>query len=199
LSSTQISRGAEAIVFIENGIVVKRRLKKGYRIPEIDIELRKLRTRHESRLMERAITYGVSVPRVIDVNEQNYEIRMEFVSGDTVRDILSKENYKIIAKMIGSSVTLLHDANIIHGDLTTSNMILKDGKLFLIDFGLGFYSDKVEHKAVDLFLLKQALESKHPNIPVFEHVLSSYQANQKELILKRLDDVSKRRRYTSKN
>jgi len=93
----------------------------------------------------------------------------------------------------------LHDANIIHGDLTTSNMILKDGKLFLIDFGLGFYSDKVEHKAVDLFLLKQALESKHPNIPVFEHVLSSYQANQKELILKRLDDVSKRRRYTSKN
>jgi len=178
---------------------VKRRLKKGYRIPEIDIELRKLRTRHESRLMERAITYGVSVPRVIDVNEQNYEIRMEFVSGDTVRDILSKENYKIIAKMIGSSVTLLHDANIIHGDLTTSNMILKDGKLFLIDFGLGFYSDKVEHKAVDLFLLKQALESKHPNIPVFEHVLSSYQANQKELILKRLDDVSKRRRYTSKN
>ncbi|RLG18856.1 Kae1-associated kinase Bud32 [Nanoarchaeota archaeon] len=199
MSSTQISRGAEAIVFIENGIVVKRRLKKGYRIPEIDIELRKLRTRHESRLMERAITYGVSVPRVIDVNEQNYEIRMEFVSGDTVRDILSKENYKIIAKMIGSSVTLLHDANIIHGDLTTSNMILKDGKLFLIDFGLGFYSDKVEHKAVDLFLLKQALESKHPNIPVFEHVLSSYQANQKELILKRLDDVSKRRRYTSKN
>jgi len=158
-----IGRGAEAILYLEDGKVVKERVKKGYRHPEIDSRIRKFCTRRENKLLFSASSL-INVPKVFEFSDSDTRIVMEFVKGETVRDVLDgmpKSKRLDLCRELGKSVALLHDANIIHGDLTTSNFIIKEDKIFFIDFGLGFFSNKVEDKAVDLHLLRQALESKH--------------------------------------
>jgi len=77
-------------------------------------------------------------------------------------DILPTKTANKVCKQIGISIAKLHDNDIIHGDLTTSNMILDSKEnLWFIDFGLGFFSYKIEDKAVDLHLIHHALEAKH--------------------------------------
>ena len=97
---------------------------------------------------------------------------------------------------------MLHNSAIIHGDLTTSNMILNK-EIYLIDFGLSFFSEKSEDKAVDLHLLKEALESKHYKIweDAFKIVLEAYRKEAKRAseTLKRLEQVEKRGRYRAKH
>ena len=95
---------------------------------------------------------------------------------------------------LGKQTALLHKNNIIHGDLTTSNTILSEDKLFIIDFGLGFISTKIEDKAVDLHLIKQALEAKHfqNHTDLFTNFLKTYKD---EEVIKRLEVVEKRGRY----
>src|SRR3989338_6709944 len=83
----------------------------------------------------------------------------------------SRTKKKKNCKVIGKNIALLHQQEIIHGDLTTSNMILKGEEVYFIDFGLSFIDPKAEHKAVDLHLLRQALESKH-----YKHYESSFRA-----------------------
>ena len=104
---------------------------------------------------------------------------------------------------MGKQIAILHFNNIIHNDLTTSNMILRDKKLYFIDFGLSFISTKTEDKAVDLKLLKQALESKHYTISntSFNHVLKGYKfiPKQYQEVINRLKQVEKRGRYKRKN
>ena len=103
-------------------------------------------------------------------------IHMEYISGEKLSDNLESLDYKSISKLIAENISKMHNQGIIHGDLTTSNMILSKGKLYFIDFGLSHIDEKLEHKAVDLHLLKQALESKHyKNFDSsFKAVLDSY-------------------------
>ena len=100
-------------------------------------------------------------------------------------------------KKIGEQVSILHKNDIIHGDLTTSNTILKDDKVYIIDFGLGFISSKVEDKAVDLHLIKQALEAKHWQNweQLFEKFCLGYSYEDSKKVIERLDIVEKRGRY----
>ena len=79
-------------------------------------------------------------------------------------------------KKIGEMIAKMHDNDIIHGDLTTSNMILKNKEIFFIDFGLSFFSKKIEDKAVDIHLLHRALESKHYKVfdKAFKQILKGY-------------------------
>jgi len=104
---------------------------------------------------------------------------------------------------MGINLALLHNAEIIHGDLTTSNMIISKETLYFIDFGLGFQSNKVEDKAVDLHLIKQALEAKHYEISkeCFKFILAGYKQEAKNFnqILARLKKVESRGRYKQKN
>ena len=91
-------------------------------------------------------------------------VQIDFLAKDAEEKITNldhNKNYKEICVQIGASIAKLHNANIIHGDLTTSNMIISKNKLYLIDFGLGFESHKAEDKAVDLHVLKEALEARH--------------------------------------
>ncbi|MGC9309811.1 MAG: hypothetical protein ACP5D2_03915, partial [Candidatus Nanoarchaeia archaeon] len=87
-------------------------------------------------------------------------------------------------------------ANIIHGDLTTSNLIYKN-KLYIIDFGLSFISRRREDKAVDIHLIKQALEAKHYSNwqTLYKEFLTTYQPEEKQLILSQLEKVESRGRY----
>ena len=95
----------------------------------------------------------------------------------------------------------MHQQGIIHGDLTTSNMILseKDKKVYFIDFGLAFHSIKTEDKAVDIHLLKEALQSKHFLIAneIWKEFVRVYGKQNKE-VLERLEKVEKRGRYKQK-
>ena len=195
-----IQQGAEAIILKNKNYVIKKRLKKSYRIKELDEKIRKLRTRSEAKLLEKASKI-INIPKLLASNEKTKEISLEFIDGKKLSEYLDKftlEKQKKILNKIGKSVGKLHNAQIIHGDLTTSNMILKENKVYFIDFGLGLISHKFEDKAVDLHLLKEALEAKH-----FKHWKELFKAFSKEYkkskdsekVFERLKQVEKRGRY----
>ena len=199
-----IGRGAEAVLYLEDGRVTKERVKKGYRHPDIDFRIRKMCTRRENKLLFSASSL-IDVPKVFDFSDSDMKIVMEFIRGDTLRDVLGsfpKIKRAKVCGQLGRSIALLHDANIIHGDLTTSNFILKDNRLYFIDFGLGFFSAKAEDKAVDIHLLRQALESKHYRHfeECFDAVIAGYKktsVNAKQ-VLDRFAAVERRGRYKRK-
>lgn len=204
-----IKRGAEAILYLDyfegRKVLVKERIKKPYRIEEIDIELRKERTRREVKLLTEARKIGVPTPQVFFVDEENAKIVMEFIDGKKVKDVvdfLSKEYLIKIFQQIGESIGKLHSFDIIHGDLTTSNMIIKEDLVYFIDFGLGFFSKRIEDKGVDLNLLREAVRATHyPFLNlIWENIVIGYKKNFKdwEKVIKKVDEIEKRGRYTEK-
>jgi len=200
-----LGSGAEAIVYLDDSSddtgksVDKERVKKNYRHEDIDSTLRKTRTRKESKVLKDLEKYGFT-PRLL--KQKDSDIIMEYIDGTQLKKLLDKKPE--LATLIGKNLTLMHDLNIIHGDLTTSNMILtgkdKSQKLFFIDFGLSFNSSKIEDKAVDIHLFKQALESKHFRVydKAYKAFLNEYNPKQKKEILERLETVEQRGRYKEK-
>ena len=195
-----IAQGAEAKLFLEDGKILKNRFAKSYRIKEIDEKLRGFRTRREAKILQKLEAINFPSPKLIKSDDKE-NILIEKIEGRLVKDILEKLDYNKLCSEIGKKVAILHNNSIIHGDLTTSNMIFND-EIYFIDFGLSFFSDKTEDKAVDLHLLKEALESKHYKIweEAFKIVLDSYKKEAKKSIeiFKRLEAVEKRGRYRMK-
>lgn len=223
MKSNIIAQGAEAILIRENNKLIKRRIPKSYRLPALDEKLRKQRTRKEAKLLEKASKL-IPVPNVLKSSDKTMEILMPFIEGKKLSDSLdSLKNASAVCIQIGENMAKLHDADIIHGDLTTSNMILVENQntsqqnipkspspahqpspinnsplVFFIDFGLGFESQKIEDKAVDIHLIKQALEAKHfKNYEsFFSSVLEGYKLSKNHLaVLNRLKKVEARGRY----
>ena len=190
-----IQQGAEAKIFLDKNIITKERTPKGYRHPQLDNQIRIRRTRSEAKILTKAHSLNINVPKILDTDKFN--IKIEYIKGDKLSESLNsyqeKKQFKVM-QQLGKQVALLHENNIIHGDLTTSNIILSNEKLYLIDFGLGFISTKIEDKAVDLHLIKQALEAKHfqNHEDLFRQFLKTYK--NKETI-ERLKVVEKRGRY----
>ena len=197
--------GAEAHLYLQEGKLVKERISKGYRHKFIDNMKRKYPTRREFKILLRAHKVGMNVPEVFEMDDNEMKVVMEFVEGDVLKETLdnySKKKRGEVCLKIGEQVSKMHDNHIIHGDLTTSNMILKDDKVFFIDFGLGFISHKIEDKAVDLHLLRQAFESKHFKYSeeLFKNMLKGYKKSENfKEILERLEKVEQRGRYKRKN
>jgi len=192
-----IALGAEAVLYKEKDRLIKKRISKGYRIKEIDEKIRKTRTRSEAKILNK-LSFA---PKVLSSDDKQMTIEMEFIKGDLLRDVLDSFNFKKrkeVCEKIGKQIAEMHNQNIIHGDLTTSNMILKDEKIYFIDFGLGFSSLRVEDKATDLRLLKQALESKHYKCfeESYKSILKSYK--NKEVLDWLINKVEKRGRYKRK-
>ncbi|HDD46224.1 MAG TPA: Kae1-associated serine/threonine protein kinase [Candidatus Aenigmarchaeota archaeon] len=195
-----LQRGAEAIIKRVNGKIVKERIKKGYRIEELDKKIRMQRTRIEARMIERARRAGVDVPTIYST--ENFSIVMEYIDGERLRDILNsmdKKEVVEICKKIGKIVALLHENKIMHGDITTSNMILAGDKIYLIDFGLAKVTNRVEDFATDLFLLYEALRSTHFRIfdLCWKNILNIYTQNYSNAcdVIKRFEIIKRRRRY----
>ena len=196
----KIGDGAEAIIYKDIN-VIKDRVKKSYRHPDIDLKLRKFRTRREAKVLTKLQELKFPSPILIKMDDKFMKIEMEHISGPKLRDKLKQEDYKKLSKEIGKLVAFLHNNTIIHGDLTTSNMLLDHDKLFFIDFGLSFFSHKVEDQAVDIHLFKQALESKHYKIAesCWKEFLKGYQDNNKfKEVMERLEKVELRGRYKHK-
>ena len=199
VKSRIIGNGAEAVVTLSNDLVTKTRLKKSYRISEIDDRITKLRTRAEVKLITRASSV-VNVPKIVSFSEKDKTIVMSYVDGEKLSEFLSSsKDQLLIAKNLGECVAKLHDSSIVHGDLTTSNMILDNyNNLFFIDFGLSFYSEKFEDKAVDIHLLKEALQAKHYEKynELWDSFLSGYKkSNNYSKVIDQLKKVELRGRY----
>lgn len=195
-----IAQGAEAKLFLEDGRILKNRFPKSYRVKEIDDKLRGFRTRREAKILQKLQAINFPAPKVIS-NDEKENLIIEKIDGNLVKDILEKSDYRKLCAEFGQKIAILHNNSIIHGDLTTSNMILNK-EIYFIDFGLSFFSEKPEDKAVDLHLLKEGLESKHYKIweGCFKCVLEAYkkEAKRSEDTLKRLEVVEKRGRYRAK-
>lgn len=206
-----IKKGAEASLFLENWcgrkVVMKKRLPKKYRIDVLDRQIRSYRTIHEPQLMHRAKEAGVPTPTIFLVNTRESNIVMEFIEGKQVKQALSEfpmQKRLQLCRHIGRLVGQLHEHGIIHGDLTTSNMILsKDGKIWLIDFGLGEFSAEDETRGVDLHLMQRALQSTHYSYAeeCFNAVVEGYREIVGEVsagnILRKVHEIERRGRYVA--
>ncbi len=197
-----ISEGAEARIFENKGKIIKERTAKSYRIQEIDESIRKFRTKRESKVIQELLKINFPVPKILSSSEKTKKIEMELIEGRKVRDIMTGKNAVSLGLEIGEKIGRMHKHGIIHGDLTTSNMILAK-EIYFIDFGLSFFSQKTEDKAVDLHLLRQALESKHHLIwkKAFAAALKGYKKSEPNAgeILKRLEKVEERGRNKGKS
>ena len=199
-------QGAEAKIIVSEYLgfsaVQKKRLSKSYRIKQIDDKLISYRTKEEAKLMTEARQCGVSVPIIYDVDLENGVITMEYLKGPRVKDILndlSDEERKRICEKIGRSIARFHNNDIIHGDITTSNMILVDDRIHFIDFGLGEKNSEIEAEGVDLHVLMEAIESTHSKYSnCFEYVLDGYKKELEkdaDLVIKKIEEIVKRGRY----
>lgn len=204
-----IYRGAESIIYLDTfddqKVLVKERVKKNYRLEQIDEKLRKERTRKEVKLLTEARKYNVLTPAILHVDFQKHKIIMENIDGVRIKEFLNSARKKEIENVciqIGKLIGRLHANNIIHGDLTTSNMLLKDNQIYFIDFSLGEFSSRIEDKGVDLNLLYEALKATHfKNFKIcWDNILKGYKQEYSEgnKVLERVKDIEKRARYMSR-
>uniref|UniRef100_A0A3P8WXW5 non-specific serine/threonine protein kinase n=2 Tax=Cynoglossus semilaevis TaxID=244447 RepID=A0A3P8WXW5_CYNSE len=215
-----LKQGAEARVyraqFLGKPAIVKERFPKRYRHSVLDEKLTHRRTVQEVRSILRCRKAGIPAPVVYFVDYTSNCIFMEeILRSTTVRDHIvgaqqsdagNDVELRLLAQRVGQTLAKMHDEDVIHGDLTTSNMLLrrgpqdKESELVLIDFGLSYISALPEDKGVDLYVLEKAFLSTHPNTElVFEELLKSYAASSKRspAVIKKLEEVRLRGRKRS--
>ncbi|PKA64967.1 TP53 regulating kinase [Apostasia shenzhenica] len=190
-----VKQGAEArifeSIFVGRRSIVKERFSKKYRHPTLDSKLTIKRLNAEARCMTKARKLGVPTPVLYSMDALLHTLTFEYVEGQSVKDILldfglhgiNEELMNDIATQIGDAIGKLHDGGLVHGDLTTSNMIIRKGsnQLVLIDFGLSFTSTIPEDKAVDLYVLERALLSMHSSCGnVMDRIVSAYKKSSKQ-------------------
>ena len=207
-----IRKGAEANLYYGHWfgkeVIFKHRIPKKYRIEELDNRIRTERTLNEARALIKIKEYGINVPQVFEIDSTNSTIVMKYIPGYKLKDILPNLDENLMKNYfneIGRMIATLHRNGIIHGDITTSNVIITpEEHIFLIDFGLHTYSDTIEDKSVDLHLLKRVLISSHGQMYkiCYNAFLDGYRLeyekiNSKECeeIIKNIDAVESRGRY----
>jgi Kae1-associated kinase Bud32 len=187
-----IASGAEAVITLDGKTIIKTRVHKRYRLKEIDEALRRDRTRTEARLISEARRCGVPTPIIRDVTD--FEIKMEYINGTALKNIIDPTHSEHVGELVGK----LHSCGIVHGDLTTSNIMLKEGKLFLIDFGLAYIDDTLEARGVDVHVLFQTFVSTHEG---YEELIEAFKKGYKRTfqgadeVIQRVSEIESRGRY----
>ena len=206
-----IKQGAEGKIyrtsFFGKPTIVKERFVKSYRVPALDKKLTQRRMSQEVRSMARCRRGGIRAPAVYHVDFQKRLILMECITeGMTLRDYVrqldvdkDKDTLLGVVSLVGNTIAQLHNFDLVHGDLTTSNMIYDPSieALTMIDFGLSSVSNLAEDKGVDLYVLERAFLSTHPNTEqLFKALLDSYSRSVKnsQVIIAKLDEVRLRGR-----
>lgn len=206
-----IKKGAEANLYLADWhskkVIIKKRLPKKYRPPKLDQQIRTYRTMHEPQLLSEAKKAGVPTPTIFLVDSANTTIIMEFIKGKQVKQLLNEaaeDKRRNLCLAIGELVGRLHKHGIIHGDLTTSNMILdSENTIFLVDFGLGEKTKELESMGVDLHLLKRALQSTHFHFAeeCFDAAIKGYSRvvgdENMKTILDKIKEIERRGRYVA--
>jgi Kae1-associated kinase Bud32 len=187
-----LASGAEAVIEHLGDRVIKRRIEKKYRLRELDVRLRVERTRAEARIISAARRCGVPTPIIYDL--EDFTLTMEYLSGTPLKQVINTE----LALQAGEVVGLLHRCGIIHGDLTTSNMLYHRQRVYLIDFGLAYFDTSTEARGVDLHVFFQTLKSTHEEAEELKNAfIEGYQSvvrNAREVLL-RVSEIEKRGRY----
>jgi N6-L-threonylcarbamoyladenine synthase/protein kinase Bud32 len=209
LPSDILEKGAEANIYpgtwMEEEVIIKKRIPKNYRIRDIDLYLRKKRSKGEAKLLGLSKSCGVKTPIVYDIDKNKSAIIMEKIVGNTVKEIFeASRNSKTpsvqnLCEKIGYNIAKIHNCNIIHGDLTSSNMILQNNDVVFIDFGLGMISDLIEDKGVDLLVFKKSISGTHHGISdkCYKSLLKGYcYAKDYQAIVAKVMEIENRGRYT---
>ncbi len=199
-------RGAEADVIqgewqgLEAVYKVRKPLR--YRLPVLDEEIRRQRTLHEAEMIHQAKLAGVAAPYLYDVDPPTSTLVMEYVEGSRLKDVVaSNEVTDGVFHEFGRNVGLLHRAGIMHGDLTTANVVQRGGGLVFIDFGLSIRTERVEDHAVDLRLIKETLLGAHSQVAAaaMEAMNSGYAGvlgpARSKAVFKQLLSIERRGRY----
>jgi TP53 regulating kinase-like protein len=206
-----IKKGAEASLYLAEWhgrkVVMKKRLPKEYRPSQLDLRIRTYRTVHEPQLMHEAKVAGVPTPLIYLVDVKDSTIIMEYVDGRQVKQLLgevAERKRQRLCFKIGCLIGLLHKHGMVHGDLTTSNMILDgDGNVYFVDFGLGEKTVELEARAVDLHLMKRALQSTHFEFAdecmrsVVEGYASTVGAESSRKVTEKIGEIERRGRYVA--
>ena len=169
LAEQPFHRGAEADLLLSSidqwKLVIKRRAKKKYRHDSLDDSIRRERTFSEADTIHQAKIAGAKVPSIIGIDLETNSILMTHIEGTVLRDDLdamSPEDAVELFQSLGTQIGLLHSAGIVHGDLTTSNIVVtKSGLPFIVDFGMSRRSSEPEDRGVDLHLLKRSITASH--------------------------------------
>ncbi len=195
-----IAHGAEAKLFkteyLGKKALLKERVPKGYRDAELDEKIRFARTRDEAMLLHAARTAGIRTPVVFKIEKKKASLWMEFIEGKRLKEFLSKKSVGICER-VGKEIARMHLAGIVHGDLTTSNIIVEGNGIAFIDFGLGFKSSKEEDFAVDLLNFKKTFEATHCSLQKgWDLLVKRYlDGKGKKSVVERVDVVEARGRY----
>jgi len=204
-----LKKGAEASLFLTEWhgrrVVVKVRIPKKYRPAALDEQIRTYRTVHEPQLMHEAKAAGVPTPLIYMVNVPEASIIMEYVEGQQIKQLINRipqGRRDELCVAIGELIGKLHKQGLIHGDLTTSNMILNpEDKIYFVDFGLGEKNVEVEAQGVDLHLMKRALQSTHYQFweDCFKNVMRGYSSvlgvESAEKVYEKIREIERRGRY----
>jgi N6-L-threonylcarbamoyladenine synthase/protein kinase Bud32 len=189
----RVVQGAEATVTIRDDGVEKRRRTRAYRHPELDERLRRERTRGEARLTSDARRAGVPTPLLRDVDPAETTLVFQHVGECDLREALTEENIRRVARHLAR----IHEAGFVHGDPTTRNVRVGE-RVFLIDFGLGYYSDDPEDHAMDLHVLAGSLAGTDDAATRHIDALrETYRETGNPTVLDRLQDIEQRGRYQS--
>ncbi|MGH9995324.1 MAG: KEOPS complex kinase/ATPase Bud32 [Nitrososphaeraceae archaeon] len=203
-----IKKGSEADLFLidwyNKQAISKLRTKRSYRHPILDREIRYRRTIHEAEMLSKAKEAGIRSPYLYFLDPQRNEIIMEYIEGVNLKVVLSAD----LALKLGECIAKLHFKNIIHGDVTTSNFILErlsrqnNTRLAIIDFGLSFYSQRLEDMASDVRMLKEVLNSVHHELfeQAFSNFVKAYSSfspyERGRKVLRKVDEIESRGRYS---
>lgn len=211
-------QGAEAKVYkgtyFGKTAIFKERFEKKYRHPDLDKLLSIERMRAEARALRKSRIAGVPVPAVYFLDftsrivvtayiDNSESVRDKIVSLQREKPDACTQSLELLMDKIGEVVARLHKNNIVHGDLTTSNLLVQNNDagsplIYVIDFGLSFISETLEDKGVDLYVLERAFLSAHPGIEsFFQRLLASYSRNygpKAANVMKKFDEVKQRGR-----
>lgn len=217
-----LKQGAEARLFVGefNGqrCLIKERFRKKYRHPDLDTQLTKERMRAEAKAIARCSAAGIQTPKIFHMDLNDRKIYMEYLEKSITAKLYINETLSTIAdasihhaklselgRRIGTTVGQMHASNVIHGDLTTSNILLNpktddwmEYDLVMIDFGLANYGQSNEQKGVDLYVLERALLSTHSGVPtLFPTIFEAYKevsGNSSSETIKKFEEIRARGR-----
>ncbi|OYT31629.1 MAG: Kae1-associated kinase Bud32 [Thermofilum sp. ex4484_79] len=176
--------GAEAVIvlsrWMEFRVVAKYRYSKRYRDPKLDKILRRKRTVNEAKVLVACKNNGIPVPSLLYLDDEQSLLLIEYIEGKRVRDFVPNREKNALENLfmkIGEYVGMMHAYNIIHGDLTLSNILLVGDMMFFIDFGLSEFSNELEKQGVDVHILMRAIENMWPlhSSKLIEHFFKGYE------------------------
>ena len=201
-------KGAEADVVLGDwqGLeaVFKVRKPLTYRLQVLDEAIRRHRTVHEAEMIHLAKKAGVASPFLYNVDIQSSTLAMQFVRGERVKDMVASLSSSELDRMFfefGQNVAKLHRFGIMHGDLTTANVVRSGGRLVFVDFGLSVRTTRLEDHAVDLRLIKETLVGAHPDVSAraLDALNRGYASvvgpARSRAVLKQLQNIERRGRY----